>query len=270
VCVPPRDNTHRPAGPASLQDKCLSAIFPYTSTSAPAQKSSRLEPSTLGVAGSDLVMVKPTNSADAIVSVNRFAILGTATFENQDPGTLTRAGHSAAGTTTTKILPSHQGAISKNPIVKDITRVSREIPGLSFASAVQGKFPRDRSNSKKRKNSTENLTNTKSARISTECPHLKVIDENKSMLARTLESISDYKGNDPTLADGIRNLSICMNNINEILGVVMAERLVPGSSPEVQIFEEAPLSSQTNQVNQVSQVSHFSFSSAAINSRKPL
>ncbi len=50
----------------------------------------------------------------------------------------------------------------------------------------------------------------------------------------------------------------------------MAERLVPGPSPEVQIFEEAPLSSQPSQVNQVSQVSHFSFSSAAINSRKPL
>jgi hypothetical protein len=227
-------------------------------------------------------MVKPTNSTDAIVSVNRFAILGTpivsvnrfailgtATFENQNPGTLIRAGHSAAGTTT-KVLPGNQGAISKTPIVKDITRVSCEIPGLIFASAVQGKHPRDRSNSVKRKNSTENLTNPKSARISTECPHLKVIDENKSMLARTLESISDYKGNDPTLADGIKNLSICMNNINEILGVVMAERLVPGPSPEVQIFEEAPPSSQTNQVNQVSQVSQFSFSSAAINSRKPL
>jgi len=214
-------------------------------------------------------MVKPTNSADAIVSVNRFAILGTATFGNQNPATLTRAGHSAAGTTT-KVLPGNQGAISKNPIVKDITRVSREIPGLSFASAVQGKHPRDRSNSMKRKNSTENLTNSKSAKISTECPHLKVIDENKSMLARTLESISDYKGNDPTLADGIRNLSICMNNINEILGVVMAERLVPGPSPEVQIFEEVPLSSQASQVNQVNQVSHFSFSTAANNSRKPL
>jgi hypothetical protein len=93
------------------------------------------------------------------------------------------------------IASGQRDVLSKivNRWVKDITRVSREIPGLSFASAVQGKHPRDRSNSVKRKNSTENLTNTKSARISTECPHLKVIDENKSMLARTLESISDTK-----------------------------------------------------------------------------
>jgi hypothetical protein len=211
-------------------------------------------------------MVKPTKSTDAIVSTNRFAILGTATFENQNPKTLTRAGMSAAGTTT-NVLPGSQGAISKTPIVKDITRDSREIPGLCFAGAVQGKFPRERSNSVKRKNSTEDLSNPKSARISTECPHLKVIDENKIMLTRTLDSISEYKGNDPVLAEGIRNLSICMNNINEILGVVMAERLVPGSSPEVQIFDEVPSASQTTQTSQVSQ---FPFSSSAVNNRKPL
>jgi hypothetical protein len=211
-------------------------------------------------------MVKPTNSTDAIVSVNRFAILGTATFENQNPRTLARAGMSAAGTTT-NVLPGSQGAISKTSVVKDISRDSREIPGLCFASAVQGKLPRDRSNSVKRKNSSENNSNPKSARISTECPHLKAIDENTSMLKRTLDIISDYKGNEPVLAEGIRNLSICMNSINEIMGVVMAERLIPGSSPEVHIFEETLSASQPSQTNQVSQ---FSFSSSAANSRKPL
>jgi hypothetical protein len=104
----------------------------------------------------------------------------------------------------------------------------------------------------KRKNSSENNANPKSARISTECPHLKVIDENTSMLKQTLDIISDYKGNEPVLAEGIRNLSICMNSINEILGVVMAERLIPGSSPEVHIFEETPSASQPSQTNQVS------------------
>ncbi len=119
----------------------------------------------------------------------------------------------------------------------------------------------------KRKNSTANNSNPKSAKISTECPHLKVIDENKIMLKQTLDSISDYKGNEPVLAEGIRNLSICMNSIHEILGVVMAERLILGSSPEVHIFEETPSASQPSQTNQVSQ---FSFSSSAANSRKPL
>jgi len=207
-------------------------------------------------------MVKPTTATDAIVSINRFAILGTATFDNQNPGTLPRGGGAAGKKTTNGSLGS-QGAISKIAKVTDI-RDSRVIPGLSLSTGAQGKFPRDRSNSVKRKNSAEDLSNPKSARISTECPHLKVIDENKVMLTRTLDSIADYSGNDPVLADGIRNLSLCMNNLNEILGVVMAERLVPGSSPEVQIFEEV------NTVSQQPEISKFSFSSAAVNNRKPL
>ncbi len=160
-------------------------------------------------------------------------------------------------------MPASQGAISKVPIVKNIVRKQSEIPGLSFSSAIQGKFPRNRSNSVKRKNSAEDLSIPKSARLTTECPHLKVIDENKVMLKRTLDSIADYKGNDPTLADGIRNLSICMNSINEILGVVMAERLIPGTSPEIQVYEEVSGGSQ-------SQASKFPFSSTTGNSRKPL
>jgi hypothetical protein len=207
-------------------------------------------------------MVKPTTATDAIVSTNRFAILGSATCDNQNPGTLPRGG-GAAGTKTTNALLSNQGAISKVAKVKDI-RDSRVIPGLCLSSGAQGKFPRERSGSVKRKNSAEDLSNPKSARISTECPHLKVIDENKAMLTRTLDSIADYSGNEPVLADGIRNLTICMNNLNEILGVVMAERLVPGSSPEVQIFEEV------NTASQQPETSKFSFSSAVMNNRKPL
>jgi hypothetical protein len=209
-------------------------------------------------------MVKPTKSSDAIVSTNRFAILGAATFESQNPETLAGAGKSAEGTTT-NVLPASQGAISKVHTVKNIVRKPSEIPGLSFSSAIQGKFSRNRSNSVKRKNSAEDLSNPKSARISTDCPHLKVIDENKGMLKRTLDSIADYKGNDPILADGIRNLSICMNNINEILGVVMAERLIPGSSPEIQVYEEVSGGSQSQ-----TQASQFPFSVAAGNNRKPL
>jgi hypothetical protein len=105
-------------------------------------------------------MVKPTKSTDAIVSINRFAVLGAATFDNQNPKTLSAAGNSAAGTTT-NVLPGSQGAISKTSFVKNIVRKPSEIPGLSFSAAVQGKSPRDRSNSIKRKNSAEDLSNPK-------------------------------------------------------------------------------------------------------------
>jgi hypothetical protein len=60
--------------------------------SAQAQKQLSVEPSTQGVAGSSSIMVKPTKSSDAIVSTNRFAILGAATFESQNPETLAEGG----------------------------------------------------------------------------------------------------------------------------------------------------------------------------------
>jgi hypothetical protein len=106
--------------------------------SAQAQKQLSVEPSTQGVAGSCSIMVKPTKSSDAIVSTNRFAILGAATFDSQNPKTLAGAGKSAEGTTT-NVLPASQGAISKVPIVKNIVRKPSDIPGLSFSSAIQGK-----------------------------------------------------------------------------------------------------------------------------------
>ncbi len=64
-------------------------------------------------------MVKPTKATDAIVSINQFAILGSATFDNQNPGTQPRVG-GTAGTTTTNVLHGNQGAISKIAKVKDI------------------------------------------------------------------------------------------------------------------------------------------------------
>jgi hypothetical protein len=206
-------------------------------------------------------MVKPTKPTDAIVSVNRFAILGSATFGNQNPATLNPVGSSAGDKITTNPPAASLGAISKPPLVKNITRKQSEIPGLCYSSAIRGKFPRDRSNSMKRKNSAEDNNSAKAAKVDMECPHLKVIDENKAMLSRTIDSIADYKGNDPILAEGIRNLSICMNNINEILGVVMAERLVPGPSPEVQFCKE---------VSGENQNSKFQYPSAAELNRKPL
>ena len=89
-------------------------------------------------------MVKPTKPTDAIVSVNRFAILGSATFGNQNPATLNSVGSSAGDKITTNPPAASLGAISKPSLVKNITRKQSEIPGLSYSSAIRGKFPRDR------------------------------------------------------------------------------------------------------------------------------
>jgi hypothetical protein len=65
-----------------------------------------------------------------------------------------------------------------------------------------------------------------------DCPHLKVIDQNKGIFKKVLDNLSDYKGEEPVLCAAIRDLSIGMNGLNDILGVLMAERLIPGNSPE--------------------------------------
>jgi hypothetical protein len=83
----------------------------------------------------------------------------------------------------------------------------------------------------KRKNSTEISANAKSPRMDAEeCPHLKVINETKGTIAKVLDCMSEYTGNDPILANNIYALATCMNSFNDILGTVMAERLIPGKS----------------------------------------
>jgi hypothetical protein len=109
------------------------------------------------------------------------------------------------------------------------------IPGLHIGGKKQGKqqLIRDRSNSTKRKNSAENSSNAKSPRLdAAECPHLKVIEETKGVISKVLESMTAYSGNDPVLANNIYALASCMNSFGDILGTVMAERLIPGNSPD--------------------------------------
>jgi hypothetical protein len=82
-----------------------------------------------------------------------------------------------------------------------------------------------------------------------------------------MASMSEYSGEDTVIAENIRSLSLCVNSINDILGTVMAERLIPGNSPDVVICEETQVSSGTNQTS-------FPFPSNnnnnTNNSRKPL
>jgi hypothetical protein len=208
-------------------------------------------------------MIKPTISSDAIVSANWFAILGAATFDSQNPSALADVAESAGAGNRSN---NNKGAISKNSgIVNVENRVSRLIPGLHIGGKKQGKqqLIRDRSNSTKRKNSVEDSSNAKSPRLdAAECPHLKVINETKGMLSKVLNCMTEYSGNDPVLANNIYALASCMNSFNDILGTVMAERLIPGKSPDA-----CPGDEECEEVSE--QSSTFLFPPPN-NSRKPL
>jgi hypothetical protein len=107
---------------------------------------------------------------------------------------------------------------------------------VTHTQIIQGKLKqiRDRSVSTKRKGCEHNDNPSKTARLEpTDCPHLKVIDQNKTVFKKVLDNLSDYSGTDPVLCDAIRDLSIGMNGMNDILGILMAERLIPGESPEI-------------------------------------
>jgi hypothetical protein len=81
------------------------------------------------------------------------------------------------------------------------------------------------------------------------------------MISKVLESLADHTGNDPVVTGCVKSLAITMNSINDVLGVVMAERLIPGSSPEVTVIE--PETAGTSQSN-------FPFPPVRNTSRKPL
>jgi hypothetical protein len=204
-------------------------------------------------------MVKPTVSSDAIVSSNRFAILGSANFDSLNPSTLADVMDSAATGTSSE---NNKGAISKNSGIVNVKasnkNTNRWIPGLHIGGNNQGKQKqgRDRSNSVKRKNSTEISTNAKSPRMDAEeCPHLKVINETKGTITKVLDCMSE-------LANNIYALATCMNSFNNILGTVMAERLIPGKSPDAcSVDEDCEVVSES--------CSNFLFPPPT-NSRKPL
>jgi len=122
----------------------------------------------------------------------------------------------------------------------------------------------------KRKGSSQESAPQKTARLEAdECPHLKVIDQNKETFKKVLERLSDYTGNEPKLCDSIRDLSLGLNGINEILGVLLAERLFPGSSPEPVVIDDT---SNKQQGSSVAPPTEFPFPPAhsQVNPRKPL
>jgi hypothetical protein len=83
------------------------------------------------------------------------------------------------------------------------------------------------------------------------------------MISKVLESLAEHTGTDPVVTGCVKSLAITMNSINDVLGVVMAERLIPGSSPEITVCEtiiNIPDGDSTN----------FPFPPQVNNPRKPL
>jgi hypothetical protein len=122
----------------------------------------------------------------------------------------------------------------------------------------------------KRKGSAHESAPQKSARIeSEECPHLKVIDQNKEIFKKVLEKLADYSGNEPILCDSIRDITVGFNGINEILGVLLAERLFLGSSPDPVVIDNT---ASTAQETPSAPPTEFLFPPEPnqVNARKPL
>jgi hypothetical protein len=131
---------------------------------------------------------------------------------------------------------------------------------VTHTQLLHGKIKhlRERSSSIKRKGSSQESGPTKSARIEVdECPHLKVIDQNKEIFGKVLAKLADYSGNDPVLCDSIREITVGFKGINEIMGVLLAERLFPGPSPDLVVIDNTP--NPTSQGQSGSQAPEFTF-----------
>jgi hypothetical protein len=122
----------------------------------------------------------------------------------------------------------------------------------------------------KRKGSAHESAPQKTARNEAEeCPHLKVIDQNKEIFKKVHEKLADYSGNEPILCDSIRDITVGFNGLNEILGVLLAERLFPGSSPDpVVIVNSASTAEETPSVPPTEFI--FPPKQNQVNARKPL
>ncbi len=120
-------------------------------------------------------MVKPTGTSDALLSKNRFAALSSnGATGNRNPPTLTVSASAVGGAASLLTGKSRwfENTQDSPGFCDSPSDTHREEP-LSNNNEQQGKNIRNRSNSTKRKNSAEDTSNAKSARIEvSDCPHL--------------------------------------------------------------------------------------------------
>jgi hypothetical protein len=95
-----------------------------------------------------------------------------------------------------------------------------------FAGIKRNKFTRDRSESTKRKNSTEGNNNSKSARLEEpDCMLLRTVHENNLMYENIMDDLAETVSLDHTVSSVLKALTKGMKDSNEILGILLAERL---------------------------------------------
>jgi hypothetical protein len=95
-----------------------------------------------------------------------------------------------------------------------------------FAGIKRNRFNRDRSESTKRKNSNEGNNNSKSARLEEpDCMLLRTVHENNLMYESIMDDLSETVSLDHTVSSVLKALTKGMKDSNEILGILLAERL---------------------------------------------
>jgi hypothetical protein len=178
-------------------------------------------------------MVKPTDTMDALLSKNRFAPLSSnGASGNRNPPTLT-VNSSAAGSATSLLSGKSRWfeSLQNSPGFCENSGEISEERSATYTEPL-GKHIRNRRNSTKRKNSAEDSSNAKSARIEvSDCPHLKALNDNSKVITKVLESLADHTGNDPIVSGCVKSLAITMNSMNDILGIVMGGETHPRQQP---------------------------------------
>jgi hypothetical protein len=101
-----------------------------------------------------------------------------------------------------------------------------------FAGIKRNKFTRDRSESTKRKNSNEGNNLSKSARLEEpDCLLLRTVHENNLMYENIMDDLNETLSLDHTVSSVLKALTKGMKDSNEILGILLAERLENKSEP---------------------------------------
>jgi hypothetical protein len=103
-----------------------------------------------------------------------------------------------------------------------------------FAGIKRNKFTRDRSESTKRKNSNEGNNLSKSARLEEpDCLLLRTVHENNLMYESIMDNLNETVSLDHTISSVLKALTKGMKDSNEILGILLAERLEKKSEPMI-------------------------------------
>ncbi len=130
------------------------------------------------------------------------------------------SGHVGAGDNVNK---GDSSVTSKNDTEKVIvTNTQRTISGISSNPNF-----RQLTESQKRKPSTEGNNNSKSARIEEpDCALLRTVHENNQMYEKIMDDLCETVDLDHSISSVLRALTKGMKDSNDILGILLSERLV--------------------------------------------